>query len=511
MMKPGLQLRVSQNLTLTPQLQQAIRLLLLSSVELQHEIQEMMESNPFLEESETPSNEKETAQANNTPEEKENYSESQAVTELSEMNWEQSNSTDSNLTADDEWHVTGSSDTEDWGNINSPAGNHQHGDTDEESDIFDRYAQGISLAEHLQQQAAALYSSTEDSAALMILINSLNENGYLEDTLESIADQLLYHRQNDLDYELQHEDLLERLSHSLLLLQTMDPPGIGARNLGECLHIQLKQHPASEIQKLAITLCTKHLDLLARRDYKKLATLTRSSEEDVRQAFQLILSLDPKPGRQYVTESDPVIIPDVIVQKVKSKWLATLNPETMPNIRVNDIYANALRSHKGHEGMQALGQRLQEARWFIKNIQQRFDTILRVSQAIIDRQKNFFSHGEMAMKPLVLREIADELEMHESTVSRVTTAKYMQTPFGIYELKFFFTSGLATEAGGNASSTAVRALIKKLIAEEDTKKPLSDSAISKLLEEQGIQVARRTIAKYRDELKIPTATLRKAI
>lgn len=510
MMKPGLQLRVSQNLTLTPQLQQAIRLLLLSSVELQHEVQEMMESNPFLEESETATNEKELTQADQASEEKEAYPESQNIAELSEMSWEQSNSTDSNLTSDDEWHVADTSDTDDWGNINGPSGNRQL-DTDEEGDIFDRCSQSISLADHLQQQAIALYSSAEDSAALMILINSLNENGYLEDTLESIADQLLHHRQNDLDYELQHEDLLERLTHSLLLLQTMDPPGVGARNLAECLHIQLKQRPISETQKLAITLCSDHLDLLARRDYKKLASLTRASEEDVRQAFQLILSLDPKPGRQYVTENDPVIVPDVIVQKVKSKWQVTLNPEIMPNIRVNDIYANALRSHKGHEGKQALSQRLQEARWFIKNIQQRFDTILRVSQAIIDRQKNFFSHGEMAMKPLVLREIADELEMHESTVSRVTTAKYMQTPFGIYELKFFFTSGLATETGGNASSTAVRALIKKLISEEDIKKPLSDSSISKLLEEQGIQVARRTIAKYRDELKIPTATLRKAI
>jgi len=515
-MKPGLQLRVSQNLVLAPQLQQAIRLLLLSTTELQQEVQEMIETNPFLDEGENQSSSDEASvsikEVQQTPELQESsnneteHNENQTA-ELNEMDWSQQG--EEIPEEDGDWPTAASDNVNDWGD-SSPK-ERRLNDADEENDIFDTYSEGISLSEHLEQQARTLYACDEDIAALMILIRSLNENGYLDSDIEDIANQLLLARQNDLDYELQHEDLVERLSQMLLLLQTFDPPGIGARNLSECLIIQLKQKPTENSRDLAINLCTHHLDDLARRDYRKMAAQTGCSENDVREAFQLIQTLDPKPGRQYVTESEPIIVPDVIVTKSKNQWQATLNPEIMPNIQVNEVYANVLRKHKGSDGAEALGQRLQEARWFIKNIQQRFDTILRVSQAITDRQKNFFAHGEMGMRPLVLREIAEELDLHESTISRVTTAKYMLTPFGIYELKFFFGSGVATESGGSASSTAVRALIKKMISEEPPKKPLSDNAISELLAEQGIQVARRTVAKYRDELKIPTATLRKAI
>jgi RNA polymerase sigma-54 factor len=273
--------------------------------------------------------------------------------------------------------------------------------------------------------------------------------------------------------------------------------------------------PRSEAQMIAIMVCKQHLDLLARRDLKKLMAVTGADEELVKQAQSLIVSLEPKPGRQFIRAEANIVVPDVIVQKSGRGWKVVLNPDVMPKLRINDLYANAVRQQRGVGGANGsaagLGARLQEARWFVKNILQRFDTIQRVSQAIVERQKSFFTHGEIAMKPLVLREIADELGLHESTISRVTTAKYMATPMGTFELKYFFGSSLNTEAGGNASSTAVRALIKQLVAAEDPKKPLSDSQLSTMLEEQGIQVARRTVAKYREALKIAPTNLRKAL
>jgi len=267
------------------------------------------------------------------------------------------------------------------------------------------------------------------------------------------------------------------------------------------------------------------LELLAKRDVKRLMPLCGESDAAIRQGLTLLTRLEPKPGRRFVDVERNVIIPDVIVTRLgrnrraaaeteesisSIRFRVTLNSDVMPRLRVHDIYANALRSHKG-DGHQAMQQRLQEARWFIKNIQQRFDTILRVSNAIVERQKSFFVHGELAMRPLVLREIADELGLHESTISRVTTAKYMATPFGTFELKYFFGSGLGTEVGGNASSTAVRALIKQFVASENLKKPLSDNQISDMLKEQGIECARRTVAKYREALRIAPANLRKAL
>jgi len=260
-------------------------------------------------------------------------------------------------------------------------------------------------------------------------------------------------------------------------------------------------------------------ELLARRDLRKLGQLCGGSEALTREALGLVARLEPKPGRRFVNVERNVIVPDVLVLRsgsgAQTRFRVQLNPDIMPRLRVHDIYANALKGHKagGRDAANhaALQQRLQEARWFIKNIQQRFDTILRVSSAIVERQKNFFMHGELAMRPLVLREIADELGLHESTISRVTTAKYMSTPFGTYELKYFFGSGLGTESGGNASSTAVRALIKQFVSAENAKKPLSDSQLSEMLKEQGIECARRTVAKYREALKIAPANLRKSL
>jgi RNA polymerase sigma-54 factor len=273
--------------------------------------------------------------------------------------------------------------------------------------------------------------------------------------------------------------------------------------------------------QVALRICEQPVDLLARRDIKRLVQLGTGTDAQVREAIARIARLEPKPGRRFVDVERNIVVPDVLVLQVPSTTKTTqprfrvmLNPDVMPRLKVHDIYANVLRNHRGGKDSAshaALQQRLQEARWFIKNIQQRFDTILRVSTAIVDRQKSFFVHGELAMRPLVLREIADELGLHESTISRVTTAKYMSTPYGTFELKYFFGSGLGTESGGNASSTAVRALIKQFIQAENTKKPLSDNQISEMLKEQGIECARRTVAKYREGLKIAPASLRKAL
>jgi RNA polymerase sigma-54 factor len=342
---------------------------------------------------------------------------------------------------------------------------------------------------------------------VLVLIDSLDDDGYLADPLEEIAAQLP--DGDDADPEVR-EDLLVRLRCALGWLQSLEPCGVGARSLSECLQLQLRQQPPSGVRDLALAICERHLELLARRDVKRLTALCGCDEELLRQAQALIVACEPKPGRPFARAEANIIVPDVIVVKSGRGWKVVLNPDVMPKLRINDLYAQAIRGQRNGSAA-GLSSRLQEARWFMKNIQQRFDTILRVSGAIVERQKNFFSHGEIAMKPLVLREIADELGLHESTISRVTTAKYMATPYGTFELKYFFGSSLNTDAGGNASSTAVRALIKQFVAAEDPAKPLSDSHLSQMLEEQGIQVARRTVAKYREALKIAPANLRKAL
>ncbi|MDB5733005.1 MAG: rpoN, partial [Variovorax sp.] len=316
----------------------------------------------------------------------------------------------------------------------------------------------------------------------------------------------------------QQEELVHRFTMALSLLQSLDPPGVGARSLAECLTLQLRSmlqdSPDHEVCPIAIKVCKQPIDLLAKRDVKRLAQLCGDTEPRVRSAISLITRLEPKPGRRFIDTERNIIVPDVLVTQVgrgaRVNFRVQLNPDVMPRLRVHDLYAGVLKGHKG-EGGQALGARLQEARWFIRNIQQRFDTILRVSSAIVERQKSFFIHGELAMRPLVLREIADELGLHESTISRVTTAKYMATPRGTFELKYFFGSALGTEAGGNASSTAVRALIRQFVEAENAARPLSDSQLAAMLKEQGIECARRTVAKYREALRIAPANLRKTL
>jgi RNA polymerase sigma-54 factor len=515
-MKQGLSLRVSQHLALTPQLQQSIRLLQLSTLELSQEVEQMLDENPFLEVTEESAAREEFGLDHiNTPVSQDNQEFESAGDAIpgSTMDSGASSSSESDTTPEssseakleESWEGDGSvesaPDDSEWGGDAQPRkNNNDEGDTD----ASDMARSHESLQDHLHRQSLSLRLSEEDRAALHFLIESLNDDGYLEDTLASLAKGLAG---DDLE---QVEELEQHFAMALKLLQHMEPAGVGARNLAECLSLQLLDCKDCDETRAAMAMCKQPMELLAKRDVKRLSQVCGYADTVIKAAIALIGRLDPKPGRRFVNVERNLVVPDVLVVKVGRGFKVTLNADVMPKLRVHDIYANALKQHKG-QGGQALQQRLQEARWFIKNIQQRFDTILRVSTAIVERQKNFFSHGELAMRPLVLREIADELGLHESTISRVTTAKYMSTPFGTFELKYFFGSALGTETGGNASSTAVRALIKQFVVSESSKKPLSDNQISEMLKEQGIECARRTVAKYREALRIAPANLRKSL
>jgi RNA polymerase sigma-54 factor len=512
-MKPSLQVRLSQHLALTPQLQQSIRLLQLSTLELHQEVEQMLEQNPFLEVEEDHTQTFEPLAERLSPIERAAEREAERADTASDAAEGSSETRELDAaefggTERDDWE--NGTEREDFDGIRETPGKASASNNDsDEFDGQDRDAPLPSLQDHLREQLLGMRLSALDAAAVMVLIESLNDDGYLADPLEEIALQLA----GD-DAEAQQE-LLERLQCARRFLQSMEPTGVGASDLAECLTLQLRAKPRCEAQMIAIIVCKQFLELLARRDMKKLMAATGADEDLLRQAQALITSLEPKPGRRFSRAEANIIVPDVVVQKSGRNWKVVLNPDVMPKLRINDLYANAIRQQRGSNSLNGAGPglnaRLQEARWFMKNILQRFETIQRVSQAIVERQKSFFTHGAIAMKPLVLREIADELGLHESTISRVTTAKYMSTPFGTFELKYFFGSSLNTDAGGNASSTAVRALIKQLVAAEDAAKPLSDSQISLMLEEQGIQVARRTVAKYREALKIAPASLRKAM
>jgi RNA polymerase sigma-54 factor len=370
----------------------------------------------------------------------------------------------------------------------------------DESDYPQLAAESPSLRDHLLQQLSLTPLPDRDRRLVAMLVDALDEDGYLTQPLDEIAAML------PPELGVDAEELAIALKH----LQNLDPTGVGARSPAECLELQLLAAPeVTAGRELALRIVREHLELLAARDYAKLKKLTGCDEASLRTAHKLIQSLNPHPGAAFAQIETRYVIADVIVRKVKNVWVASLNPDAMPRLRINRIYADILQQNRASAGQ--LSAQLQEARWLIKNVQQRFETIQRVSQAIVDRQRHFFDHGEVAMRPLVLREIADALGLHESTVSRVTTQKFMATPRGIFELKYFFGSHVATDTGGACSATAIRALIKQLVAAEDGKKPLSDSKISQILGQQGIVVARRTIAKYRESLHIPPGNLRKSI
>ncbi len=343
--------------------------------------------------------------------------------------------------------------------------------------------------------------SERDLKLVTLLIDTLDDGGYLTQSLEELAGIL------PPELEVEPEELQVALKH----LQHLEPAGVGAKNLSECLALQLAALPEdTPYRNQALETVKNHLEALAARDFGKLKKLLKCDDTALRAVQKLITSLNPRPGRDYSSDETRYVIPDVIVRKLKGVWVAALNPDAMPRLRINRLYADILQRNR-NAGSQQLASQLQEAKWLIKNVQQRFDTILRVSQSIVDRQRNFFEHGDVAMRPLVLREIAETLDLHESTVSRVTTQKFMHTPRGIYELKYFFGSHVTTDAGGSASSTAIRALIKQLVSAENARKPLSDGQLSEILSQQGIVVARRTVAKYRESMQILPVNMRKSI
>ncbi len=482
-MKHSLQLRLSQHLTLTPQLQQSIRLLQLSTLELNQEIEKFLQDNPLLEREDGLRDEPAApAQTGDT--------------ELTATSTP-TGSTDAD--AD-----TSASDTHGSADEGGFEEDYSHGGTRDDNDEAEspQLAAGTqSLREHLILQLSLTQIPEHDQRLVTLLIDSLDDDGYLHQDLAELITLL----PPELNIEI--GDLQVALRH----LQNLDPPGVGARNLGECLKLQLETLPAAmPYRTQALEVVNHHLEVLAARDFVKLKKLLHCEDAILRGIKNLITGLNPRPGASYSFGDTRYIVPDVIVKKTKGVWRAALNPDAMPRLRINRLYADILQRNRD-AGHQQLTSQLQEARWLIKNVQQRFDTILRVSQAIVDRQRHFFEHGEVAMRPLVLREIADTLSLHESTVSRVTTQKFMFTPRGIFELKYFFGSHVTTETGGAASSTAIRALIKQLVSAENGKKPLSDSQLSEILGQQGIVVARRTVAKYRESMQILPVNLRKSL
>jgi RNA polymerase sigma-54 factor len=484
-MKHSLQLRLSQHLTLTPQLQQSIRLLQLSTLELNQELERFLQENPLLERDEDLGegatvlrNESDafTAEATATTPSRETE-DSPAETAVAEA------SLGSLASFDEEGYGSGGR------------------DDDEDWDYPQIASATPTLREHLLSQTGFSKMSVRDRVLVSLLIDALDDSGFITQPLEEIAQML--------PAELGVE--IEELSIALKHLQNLDPPGVGARSLAECLELQLKAMAENTPYRTeALETVRRHLELLAARDYSKLKKALHCDDAALRVVQRLIMNLNPRPGSAFAGEEPRYIVPDVIVKKLKGVWLVSLNPDAMPKLRINRMYSQILSRNRDSSAQQ-LASQLQEAKWLIKNVQQRFDTILRVSQAIVDRQRHFFEHGEVAMRPLVLREIAEILDLHESTVSRVTTQKFMFTPRGIFELKYFFGSHVATETGGACSATAIRALIKQLVSAENTKKPLSDSQLSEILGQQGIVVARRTVAKYRESLQILPVNLRKSL
>lgn len=499
-MKPTLQLRMSQQLALTPQLQQSIRLLQLSTLELNQEIERILLENPMLEqdineEEGLPPAPVELASVAEAPPKDEILGEQsgeeefepRSVTEMPDTIGEAYDTVSNDDIAD-------ASEAGDW----RSEGNSRNND-DDDSDFQEFQAAATSLRDHLTSQVALMPLNDRDRALVMFMIEALESDGYLEQELDELLPLI------PAEWEVDADELLIALHH----VQNFDPTGVGARNLQECLSLQLRALPETPARVLAQAIVDENLELLAARDFVKLKRRLSCSDDALRQAQELVCSLNPRPGSQYAEVDTRYIVPDVVVKKHRGVWTVNLNPEAMPKLRIHRVYADILQQNRGLSG--SLSGQLQEAKWLIKNVQQRFDTILRVSQAIVERQRHFFDHGEVAMRPLTLREIAEELELHESTVSRVTTQKYMATPRGIFELKYFFGSHVSTDTGGACSATAIRALIRQLVAAEDRRKPLSDAKIAELLGQQGIVVARRTIAKYRESLNILPVSQRKSI
>ncbi len=501
-MRPSLQLRIGQQLTMTPQLQQAIKLLQLSTLDLQLEIQEALESNPLLEVDEsTPSNQESEPdnleeafsagsgeQPTTTPTD---GSEDSAATidEITTTEAMDKSEIPEELNIDTTWDESFSAGVSNTGvGVASEDYTYQGETTD-------------SIQDHLRWQMDLTPFTETDLAIATAIIDAIDDAGYLTVTTDEILESLG-----------REEVELDEVEAVLKRVNMFDPVGIGARSIAECLIIQLNQFdkdtPWLKESKLVIS---EYIDLLGNRDYRQIMRKTRLKEDQLREVIKLIQSLDPRPGDSVIKEDDQYVIPDVTVEKKNGRWLVELNPDTAPRLSVNQQYASMARSMKSSTDSQFIRSNLQEAKWFIKSLESRNDTLLKVSNCIVQRQQGFFEHGPEAMRPMVLNDIAEAVDMHESTISRVTTQKYMHTPRGIFELKYFFSSHVSTENGGECSSTAIRALIKKLVAAEIPAKPLSDSKMADLLADQGINVARRTIAKYRESLSIPPSNQRKSL
>lgn len=481
-MKLALQLKISQQLKLTPQLQQSIRLLQLSTLELNQEIERMVQENPLLE----------ICEDWNAPPADDSYGNEQSVVESADLDG--TSATDGVAEVKAEPEDSFSQDSE-WQQESISYGVPEDDDM-EAPQIPDR---PLSLREHLNFQVSLSQLFEREKIIIGLLIDSLDDDGYLLQDLNELMALL----PPELNIGL--NDLYSALQH----LQDFDPPGVGARNLQECLVLQLQAMPGNvDHREQAIKVVQEYLEILALHDFNQIKKLLACDDDTLRAINKLITGLNPKPGAQFDSHSERYIVPDITVTKKDGVWVVNLNSHAIPRLNINRLYANILKQE--HRSAHQLIGQLNEAKWLIKNIEQRSNTILRVASAIVERQQQFFEHGEVAMRPLVLREIAETLDLHESTVSRVTTQKFMYTPRGIFELKYFFGSHVATDTGGACSATAIRALIKQLVQEENPRKPLSDNKISTILEQQGIVVARRTIAKYRESLQIPAASLRKS-
>ncbi|MCQ4319806.1 RNA polymerase factor sigma-54 [Stutzerimonas stutzeri] len=504
-MKPSLVLKMGQQLTMTPQLQQAIRLLQLSTLDLQQEIQEALDSNPMLE----------------REEDGEDFDNSDPMAESIEKNSESPPADSPAQSEPDNHHDEPINTVEnleegDWGDripnelpvdtawedIYQTSASSLPSSDDDEWDFTSRTTSGESLQSHLLWQLNLAPMSDTDRLIAATLIDCINPQGYLDETLEEVLESF--------DPELEIE--LDEVEVVLRRIQQFEPAGIGARDLRECLLLQLRQLPErTEWLSEAIRLVSDHLDILGGRDYSLLMRRMKLKEDELRQTIDLIQTLNPRPGSQIEAGEPEYVVPDVIVRRHNGRWLVELNQEAMPRLRVNAQYAGFVKRADSSTDNTFMRNQLQEARWFIKSLLSRNETLMKVATQIVEHQRGFFEHGDEAMKPLVLHDIAEAVGMHESTISRVTTQKFMHTPRGIYELKYFFSSHVSTAEGGECSSTAIRAIIKKLVAAENQKKPLSDSKIAGLLEAQGIQVARRTVAKYRESLGIAPSSERKRL
>jgi RNA polymerase sigma-54 factor len=496
-MKQSLDLKLGQHLTITPQLQQAIRLLQLSSIELQQEIQEALESNPLLEENEredeaTDAKDEMGASAAEGLDGTDTHEEPETLPTADSGPDVDSGPNDDLET---EW-------TDSFESMTAPSGSRSTSD-DDFPDIDARNSPPQTLHDHLLWQMQMTPYSDTDKQIALALLDAISEDGYLSCKLEEIQQALGKHLHIEIDE-------IEAVLHQI---QNYDPIGVGARDLAECLQLQMKLLPP-ETPNLssALNLATpQNLALLAGRDYAQLRRNLKLSAEDLQQVIELIQRLNPRPGNSVTSSQASYIVPDIIVKKVRGVWRAELNSDVSPKLRINRQYEKMIHRGDSSSDNRYLQDQLQQARWFIKSLHSRNETLLKVSRTIVDRQRAFFDHGAEAMKPLVLHDVADTVSMHESTISRVTTQKYMLTPRGIFELKYFFSSHVSTADGGTCSATAIRSIIKKLVECETTTRPISDSKITEILSEQGINVARRTVAKYRESMNIPPSSQRKSL